>query len=53
MSLAVRAHATEAYDWSSGVSQPTGEADADDIASIAVSDITSIAMSEYVLPTVV
>ena len=53
MSLAVRAHATEAYDCSSGVSQPTGEADADDIASIAMSDITSIAMSEHVLPTVV
>ena len=49
MSLAVRAHATEANDWSSGVSQPTGEPDADEIASVAVS-----VMSEYVLePTVV
>ena len=43
-SLAVEAHGTDANDWSSSVSQPTGEADADDIASIA--------MSEYVVPTV-
>ena len=45
MSLAVEAYVTEANEWSSSVSLPTGEADADEVASIA--------MSEYVLPTVV